>query len=110
KLQNNLNQWLVDGDLTEIDLNRFWQDSYTDWINKHKRSHRKTSRIKRNEITPEKHEELIEAALKCLDDIRESKLGIEETTITTDMSNGHYYLMSNNKEIGWKLEWEDRYK
>ncbi|WP_100010108.1 hypothetical protein [Lentibacillus sediminis] len=110
KLKNNLNQWLTEGHLTEIDQKRFWEDSYNRWHSIHKRSHRRTRKINGLQKTPDQEQKLIDAALNCLDDTRDINLQVDGTTLTSDMSNGNYYHMSNNKEIGWKVEWEDRYR
>ncbi|MGF2614604.1 DUF4297 domain-containing protein [Rossellomorea vietnamensis] len=110
KLINNMNQWLVDGDLTEIDQKKFIEDSLTRWHRVHKRKHRKTRNIDRNNITPQQEQALIDAALECLDDVREIDLQIDETNLTADMCNGNYYNLSNKKLVGWKVEWEDKYK
>ncbi|XQY92143.1 dsDNA nuclease domain-containing protein [Metabacillus sp. HB246100] len=110
KLVNNMNQWLVDGDLTEIDQKNFIEDSFTRWHRIHKRKHRKTRNIDRNNKNPQQEQELIDAALDCLDDVREIDLQIDGTNLTADMCNGNYYNLSNKKLVGWKVEWEDKYK
>jgi hypothetical protein len=110
KLKNNMTQWLVDGDLTEIDQKKFIEDSFTRWHSIHKRKHRKTRKIDTKNKTSEQEQELIDAALDCLDDVREINLQIDGTNLTADMCNGNYYDLSNKKLVGWKVEWEDKYK
>lgn len=100
-VQMNLNKWRIDGEITEIDLNKFHKESIIIWKNSHKRSHRTT---KKNFLLNNDN------SLVCLDDIRNKKLKMLTTELGWDLSNGEFYHLSNEGKIGWKIDWEAQYK
>ena len=99
KLQNNIDIWIQDGEITGYEVNRFKKDAIDQWHNKHKRAFRK--------ITAES--DYNDAGLKVLDSLREKKLTIAEETLDTDLSNGTFYDLSDVPDIGWRKDWE-KYK
>ncbi|MCK4817118.1 hypothetical protein KA005_15215 [bacterium] len=99
KLQNNINIWIQDGEITGYEVNRFKKDAIDQWHNKHKRAFRK--------ITEES--DYNDAGLQVLDSLREKKLTIAEETLDTDLSNGTFYDLSDAPYIGWRKDWE-KYK
>lgn len=99
-VQMNLKQWYTDGEITNSDLEKFHKSAVSIWKNTHKRSHRSTkSNLSLNNIS----------ALNCLDDIRAKELKMLSTDLGIDLSNGEFYYLSNEEQIGWKMEWEAKY-
>lgn len=99
-VQMNLEKWYIDGDITKFDLEKFHKSSIFIWKNIHRKSHRTTkSNLACNNMN----------ALNCLDDIRGKELKVLTTEIGIDLSNGEFYYLSNEGELGWKIEWEAVY-
>jgi cyanate lyase len=99
KLQNNIDSWLHDGDITQDEVSRFKKDAIDQWKNKHRSAFRGINdELDYNHI-----------GLKVLDSIRENKLTIAEQLLDTDMSNGTFYHLSDVPDIGWRKDWE-KYK
>jgi len=99
-VQMNLNQWYIDGEITNSDLEKFHKAAASIWKNLHKKSHRSTkTNLAINNIN----------ALNCLDDIRAKELKMLTTDLGVDLSNGEFYYLSNESQIGWKIEWEAKY-
>ncbi|MDF2543589.1 MAG: hypothetical protein K0S47_3307 [Herbinix sp.] len=99
-VQLNLNKWYEDGEITNIDKENFKKSAISIWRNIHRKSHRTTkSNMSLNNVN----------SINCLDDIRDKNLKMITTEIGVDLSNGEFYLLSNEGAIGWKLEWEAKY-
>lgn len=99
-VQMNLNQWYIDGEITNSDLEKFHKAAVSIWKNSHKKSHRSTKvNLSLNNMN----------ALDCLDEIRAKELKMLTTDLGVDLSNGEFYYLSNESQIGWKIEWEAKY-
>lgn len=96
----NLKKWFDDGDITNDELESFKEETVLFWKNTHRASHR-TTYDNNLDITN---------ALTCLDQIRTKVLTIQETTLKLEFSNGNFYRLANDNELGWLKKWEDRYK
>ena len=100
KLQNNLNKWLQDGEITHNEKESFENEAITQWKNEFRPKYR--GEIEDGEID--------RLALKILDEIRNRNLSISQQELGTDMSNGLFYTLSDRPVIGWRKDWENRYK
>ncbi len=99
KLQNNIDRWLQDGEITQDEINNFKNNAINQWKNKHRSVFRG--------ITDESDFNI--AGVKVLDSVREEKLKISGQSLDTDMSNGTFYDLSDTPYIGWRKDWE-KYK
>ena len=99
EIKLNLQEWHNDGEITLEQIERFHKNSVIHWRNEHKHYHRKTEKI--NDY---------EHALDCLDEVRKKELKIVNTELEIGISNGEFYHLSNEREIGWLKKWEDKYK
>jgi hypothetical protein len=45
-----------------------------------------------------------------IDFLKRENLAIAGDTLGIELSNGHYYALSNTPEIGWHYDWENKYK
>lgn len=70
------------------------------WRNKLKVAYRRT--------VPD--DKVIEAALGIVDALREKMLKLQDQDLGTDISNGVLYDLSDRPEIGWLIDWEEKYK
>ena len=96
----NIQKWYDDGEITKEEEIDFHQDAKLRWKNNHRKNHRAT---KRNGMLENDN------ALKCLDELRETVLKMQETELSMEFSNGEFYYLSNEGRIGWLLKWEDVY-
>ena len=99
-VQMNLKQWYTDGEITNSDLEKFHKAAVSIWKNTHKKSHRSTKfNLSLNNAN----------AIECLDNIRTKELKMLTTDLGIDLSNGEFYYLANESQIGWKIEWEANY-
>ncbi len=96
----NLKNWFDDGDITNDELDSFKEEAVLFWKNTHRASHRTTHD---NDLD-------ITNALTCLDQIRTKVLTIQETPLKLELSNGNFYRLANENELGWLKKWEVKYK
>jgi len=49
--------------------------------------------------------------IELIDHLRRQDLSISGyPTLGIEFSNGHYYALSDNLEIGWHFDWENKFK
>jgi hypothetical protein len=107
---NNLNMWIQKGELSEEQKNIFNDNCVLKWRNLHKEKHRLNSlAIKQGKTPQEIENEIITASIGCIDEIRKVVLSIEGQKLEQDISNGQFYLMSDEPIIGWHLDWKAKY-
>ncbi|TRX35857.1 hypothetical protein FNW52_10230 [Flavobacterium sp. ZT3R18] len=108
QLHNNLKKWEEDGDLMSYELDKFNSETLAIWKN----SFRSKFRVIKDQIekgSDADDTEIKYKALECLDEMRKAILKIDETYLTTELSNGHFYLLTEQNNIGWHYEWKSRY-
>ena len=99
KLQNNIDRWIHDGDITETEVADFKNNAIIQWKNKHRSTFRGVS----------SESEFNDKGLKVLDSMRDGKLTIAGQELDFDISNGAFYELSDIPNIGWRKDWE-KYK
>lgn len=109
-LLNNLKEWEANGDFLESDRNKF--DRQTAFIQKN--AFHATYRTIRNKIAgghdlADLDDEIKISAVALLDDMRRQILTFDETQLSLELSHGHFYLLTEERQIGWHLDWEQRY-
>lgn len=97
----NLQQWHDDGEITLEQRDRFHSNAIAYWRNVHRQCHRDTD----NDMLLDHSN-----AVNCLDEIRKKELKMVNTELEIEVSNGEFYLLSNEGDLGWLKKWEDRYK
>ena len=95
----SLESWHQKGELTSEEIVNFNNEAKIRWKNKFRAKYRQI-----NSKSPK------ELALELLDEIRAEKLNINSQQMETDFSNGEYYYLSDKPEIGWRHDWESKYK
>ncbi|PWA04974.1 hypothetical protein DCC39_18510 [Pueribacillus theae] len=110
-LLNNIEEWLQESEITEEEKMRFNSNSIRIWEISHKKSHAKLKRkLRRVSIDELDSEEIIECATECYYDVLGEKLTIDETELDQDLSNGQFYVLSDEPSIGWRIDWKELYK
>lgn len=100
KLQNNLSKWLQDGEITSDEIEAFENEAINQWKNESHSKYRGTIQDR----------EIDRLALEILDEIRKRKVSISQQELETDMSNGAFYSLSDRPVMGWRNDWESKYK
>lgn len=98
QMKMNLDKWYEDNELTIEDIENFHNETFNIWKNNHKKHHTNSS-----------NEDNINA-YACLSELREKLLKIQHTELQTSPSNGEFYYLSNEKRLGWKKYWQEKYK
>jgi len=99
-MQNNIDEWYKNGDITQTEINALKAEAKTRWANEYRKVYR--GHYADSEIAAR--------ALNLLDEMRKQILPVASQDLPTDMSNGQFYDLSNTPEIGWHKDWEDKYK
>lgn len=108
QLFNNLKKWEEDGDLLNHEIESFHKQSILIWKNSFRQKFREIKAKIESNISVEQSE-IKYKAIECLDEIRKSILQMDETFLSLELSNGHFYLLTNNEQIGWHYDWKTRY-
>lgn len=99
EVEMNFKEWYDNGEITLQQKEQFHLQAKTYWKNIHKKYHRNITSLKD-----------IKDALACIAEIRGKELKFEKTDFNIQLSNGEFYHLSNNKEIGWLKHWEVMYR
>lgn len=99
-LQNNIDTWYKNGELTQDEINALKTEARIKWKNAYRATYRQNC----------SEDQVLEKALALLDAMRKEVLPIASQNLPTDMSNGQFYDLSNVPEIGWRRDWEEKYK
>lgn len=112
KIENFLNEWIQEGYLTETERDEFIEESIFIWSNYHQKAHRSSNKeLKKGRLDNEELEELLcDNAKLCLDNIRDKTLIVCDEQLSLEESNGTFYSLSEQRQIGWKFEWERKYQ
>ena len=100
QLQNNIEQWIQEGELTQSEKSEFMKDAILQWRNIFRSKHRA-------QPTPD---EINQKALEILDLLRDKKLSLSGAELTTELSNGEFYHLSDQPLIGWRFDWREKYE
>lgn len=109
---NNFTYWTEEENfllLTEAE--EFKENSITLWANEFKSKYRSIQNQINNGADVKNLENDIKAlGIEIIDFIRTKDLILKQQPLGLNHSNGHFYALSNNLEIGWHFNWEAKYK
>jgi hypothetical protein len=95
KLENNIDRWRQEGEITDYELENFKDEAKDQWRNSHKMAYRNL----------QGESSYNDAAIKVVDTMRERMLHISNQSLGTALSNGTFYYLSNLPQIGWRKDW-----
>lgn len=111
QLYNNLKTWEENGDLLPTERKKFNKETILIWKNSFRAKYRKIKQLLDEGTEMNSLEsEIKDIAVSVLDEMRKQILSIDETALTTELSNGQFYLLTEDKILGWHYDWEHRYK
>lgn len=108
QLINNIKKWEEDGDIVNYEIENFNRQSILVWKNSFREKFRQI-KAKINHGKKVDESEIKYKAVECLDEMRKQILKIDETFLSIELSNGQFYYLTNNQQIGWHYDWESRY-
>ena len=112
KFLNDFNYWSNESFLLPTEIENFKEDSIQRWKNGFKARYRAIqNKVNGGESIKNLEDEIRNMGIELINFIREQNLNIAGyPPLGIPSSNGHYYALSNNLEIGWHLDWENKYK
>lgn len=110
KTFNSLNDWKENGDILSTQIIAFDDEAIFIWNRIFKERYRDyKSKIESGEISHD--EKLIkQIAIECISEVRKEKLKLKNDELNEELSNGQFYILSNEPKIGWHIDWEKKYK
>jgi hypothetical protein len=110
-MHNNEQRWLQDGEITDDELKEFNKLTIRKWKQVFDRIHASLKQeLRRKELKDVDKDQLNALALNCYHDVLSIQLTLDETDLEVELSNGKFYLLSNQPVIGWVYDWQERYK
>lgn len=113
KFLNNFTYWSDEENFLGLtDVEEFKKDSILRWGNEFKAKYRQIERQVNNGSSIEESEDDIKnLGVDLVDYIRRQDLSIPGySDLGIELSNGHYYALSDKLEIGWHFDWGNKYK
>lgn len=98
EIEMNLKEWYDNSEITLQQRESFHKQAIIHWKNAHKKYHRN---VQKNDY---------DCAQECLNFLREKELRFEQNDLNIELSNGEFYHLSNNRDIGWEKKWAVKYK
>lgn len=111
QLVNHLSYWTENNLLLPVDMDEFKRNSIMIWVNEFRARYRHIERqIKSGISITDLETEIQSLGLDLLDQLRRQDLPVAGDSLGIELSNGHYYALSNTPELGWHFDWERKYK
>ncbi|OXA93815.1 rhoptry family protein [Flavobacterium hercynium] len=113
KFLNHFTYWSEEENFILLtDVKEFKDNSIQIWTNEFKAKYRQIKRqIDVGSSINDLEDEVKELAIDLVDYIRKQDLSIPGfSALGVEFSNGHYYALSDNLEIGWHFDWGNKYK
>lgn len=108
---NHLTDWIENNFVLPTEMEDFKKEAVAKWRNEFRAKYRSIERQIDSGTSIENLETEIQTlGLQMIDFLRRENLAIANDTLGIELSNGHYYALSNTPEIGWHYNWEKRYK
>lgn len=96
KLLTNLNDWKLEGNITDSEIDRFKSNALNLWETEFRIQH----------VGDIAEEEYNKKGLEVLKTVLKESLKLAEQDLDIDLSNGKFYSLSDEPVIGWRQDWE----
>lgn len=108
---NLLSYWFKNNLVLPLEMVEFSREAMFKWKMEHRNQYRQIERsIKAGDDLTSLEPKIIELAQDLVYRLRKEDLNIAGDKLGVEFSNGHYYALSNQPDIGWHYDWEKRYK
>lgn len=109
-LYNQLKSWEANGDLLAADTKSFDQNSILIWRNSFRSKYRAIrALIDNGSELLDLQSDISFTALDVIDEMRKQILSIDDNILSMELSNGHFYLLTEQRHLGWHYDWQNRY-
>ncbi|MDR2010910.1 MAG: DUF4297 domain-containing protein [Bacteroidales bacterium] len=107
----NFNDWSDLGILLPTDIDEFEKNNKTMWRTEFRSKYRQIDRkIDEGSSITELENEIKALGVELIDYLRRQDLSIQGfQPLGLDLSNGHFYALSDDLKIGWHYDWENKY-
>ncbi|MFP4893800.1 ABC-three component system protein [Paraburkholderia sp. EG304] len=95
RISRYLQQWVQEGDLVSEEIEAFHEEVFVRWRNEFRAAFRGCN-------TPH---QIIDAAMTLLITLRREQFKLGDTELSTTLSNGELYYLSDAGQIGWHRDW-----
>lgn len=112
KALNHFSYWVDENFVLPTDMDEFKKNSIQIWENEFRTKYRQIeSQIASGSSIDDLENDIKNLGIELIDLLRRQDLSISGyPTLGIEFSNGHYYALSDNLEIGWHLNWENKFK
>jgi len=108
---NQLSYWADNDFLLPTEMDEFERNAILLWDREFGARYRNVERkIKSGTSTSELEDEIKAIAIDLVDTMRRENLPVTGELFGVELSNGHYYSMSDKPQIGWHFEWKKKFK
>ncbi|GHT10577.1 hypothetical protein FACS189432_03930 [Bacteroidia bacterium] len=108
----NFSDWLEAYIILPTDIDVFEENNVSIWRNEYRAKYRQIERqINEGKSISELENNIRNLGTELVDYLRKQDLSIQGfQPLGIDMSNGHFYALSDSLKIGWHYDWENKYK
>jgi hypothetical protein len=108
----NFSDWLEAYIILPTDIDVFEENNVSIWRNEYRAKYRQIERqISEGKSISELENDIRNMGTELVDYLRKQDLSIQGfQPLGIDMSNGHFYALSDSLKIGWHYDWENKYK
>ena len=112
KALNHFSYWVDENFVLPTDMDEFKKNSIQIWENEFRAKYRQIeSQIASGSSIDDLENDIKALGFQLIDHLRRQDLSISGyPTLGIEFSNGHYYALSDNLEIGWHFDWENKFK
>lgn len=108
---NHLADWTEKNLILPTEMDAFQRETVLKWSNEFRSKYRQIERqINSGSSIEDLEIDIQKLGVQLIDFLRKENLAIAENTLGLELSNGHYYALSDKPEIGWHYDWEKKYK
>jgi len=112
KALNHFSFWVDENFVLPTDMDDFKKNSIQIWANEFRAKYRQIeNKISSGSLIIDLENDINNLGIELVDYLRKQDLSIPNyPSIGVEFSNGHYYALSDNLEIGWHFDWQNKYK
>lgn len=111
KTFNQIQDWIENGFVLSTELDDLEKNAIRKWNNEFKLKYNAIkTKLSNGSTMNELENDIRQLACDLLGYIRRIDLSLCNQNLDTELSNGYYYRLSDNLQIGWHYDWKNKYK